>query len=52
VTVGLIYGAYVDGASAGLLVVYVLSVLAILALALWRIGRRSTHKAQALQKPA
>ncbi len=49
---GLIYGAYVDGASAGLLALYVLAVLGILALALWLVSRNNTQKAQALQKAA
>ncbi len=47
---GLIYGAYVDGASAGLLIVYVLSVLAILSLALWLVSRRGVPETHAIQK--
>lgn len=49
---GLIYGAYVDGASAGLLILYVLAVLGVLALALRLVSRKSAQKAQALQKVA
>jgi uncharacterized protein len=49
---GLIYGSYVDGASAGLLVLYMAVVLGILALALWIVGRRSVQKSQAVQKAA
>ena len=45
---GLIYGAYVDGVSAGLLILYVVAVLAILALALWFVGRRSVQKPQTI----
>ena len=48
---GLIYGAYVDGASAGLLLLYLLSVLGLLALALWWVSRRNAC-APAAQKIA
>jgi uncharacterized protein len=41
---GLIYGSYVDGASAVLLVSYLLAVLGILALALWLVGRREVRQ--------
>jgi uncharacterized protein len=41
---GLIYGSYVDGASAVLLVSYMLAVLGILALALWLVGRREVRQ--------
>ncbi len=49
---GLIYGAYVDGASAGLLVLYVLAVLGLLALALWLVGRRNAQKLPAAEEAA
>jgi len=45
---GLIYGAYVDGASAGLLALYVLAVLAILAGSLWLVSQKSIQKAQSI----
>lgn len=41
---GLIYGAYVDGTSAGVLALYVLAILAVLALSLWLVGRRNNRK--------
>lgn len=47
---GLIYGAWVDGASAGILVLYLLAVLLILALALWLVSRKNTQKEQVISK--
>lgn len=47
---GLIYGAYIDGASAGMLGLYILTILVILALALWLVSRRN-HTRQ-IQQPA
>jgi hypothetical protein len=38
---GLIYGSWVDGASLGLVVLYLVSFLAILAGILWWVNRRS-----------
>ncbi len=49
---GLIYGAWVDGASAGIMALYVLVVLAALALALWLVNDRNARKAHSLEKPA
>jgi uncharacterized membrane protein YraQ (UPF0718 family) len=49
---GLIYGAWVDGASAGIMILYVLAVLGTLALALWLVSARNARRAQAVQKPA
>ncbi len=40
---GLIYGAWVDGASGGLLVLYILAVLGLIMLALWLVNRRVQH---------
>ena len=42
---GLIYGAWVDGASVGLLTLYLLVFLAILAGTLWWVNRRNTMAA-------
>lgn len=39
---GLIYGAWVDGASIGLVALYLLAFLAILAFLLWQVNRRNT----------
>ncbi|MBI5840740.1 MAG: permease [Chloroflexi bacterium] len=39
---GLIYGAWVDGASVGLVALYLLVFLAILAVMLWWVNRRNT----------
>ena len=41
---GLIYGAWVDGASLGLLALYLAALIAVLGLALWLVGRRDHHK--------
>jgi len=49
---GLIYGAYVDGASALAMILYVLAVLAVLAAALWLVSSRNARKEQVIQKPA
>lgn len=49
---GLIYGAWVDGTNAGLLLLYVLAILVVVALALWLVSRRNAQKIQALQKVA
>jgi uncharacterized membrane protein YraQ (UPF0718 family) len=49
---GLIYGAYVDGASALLMILYVLAVLAVLAAALWLVSNRNARREQVVQKPA
>jgi hypothetical protein len=38
---GLLYGSWVDGASLGLVVLYLASFLAVLAGVLWRVNRRS-----------
>ncbi|MDO9131114.1 MAG: permease [Anaerolineales bacterium] len=39
---GLIYGAWVEGASIGLVALYLLAFLAILAFLLWQVNRRNT----------
>lgn len=44
---GLIYGAWVDGASIGLVALYLVLFLAILALGLWLTNRRNQQKAAA-----
>ena len=44
---GLIYGSWIDGASLGLILVYLLGFLAVLAFALWWISRRSQAKVTA-----
>lgn len=49
---GLIYGAWVDGTSVGLLILYLLAILGLLALTLWLVNRRNPHKTQAVQKAA
>ncbi len=41
---GLIYGAWVDGAHAGVLILYILAVLATLALALWLVSRMDARQ--------
>ena len=41
---GLTYGSWVDGASLGLVAVYLLIFLAVLALILWRADSRNRHK--------
>ncbi|MFH2101754.1 MAG: MTH895/ArsE family thioredoxin-like protein [Chloroflexota bacterium] len=41
---GLIYGAWVDGASVGLVVLYLVLFLAILAFVLWLVNRRNADK--------
>ena len=42
---GFIYGAWVDGASIGVLVLYLVLFLAILTAVLWRVNRRNVIKA-------
>ncbi len=42
---GLIYGTWVDGTSLGLVVLYLISFLAILAFVLWMVNRRNVAKA-------
>ena len=49
---GLIYGAWVDGTSAGLIILYLLAILGVLALALWLVNRKNARKTQAIQKAA
>jgi hypothetical protein len=46
---GLIYGAWVDGTSFGVLVAYVAALMGILAVALWLAGRSNRHKIAAAQ---
>ena len=41
---GLIYGAWVDGTSFGVLAAYVVALMVILALTLWLAGRINRHK--------
>jgi hypothetical protein len=41
---GLIYGAWVDGASLGLVALYLLLFLAFLSFVLWLVDRRNTAK--------
>jgi hypothetical protein len=41
---GLIYGSWVDGASLGFVVVYLLAFLFVLALILWRVDWRNRQK--------
>ncbi len=41
---GLIYGAWVDGASLGLVAIYLLAFLAVLTLLLWLVNRRNAVK--------
>lgn len=40
---GLLYGAWVDGGNAGVILLYLLAFLGLLALALWRIGKRNVE---------
>jgi len=40
---GLIYGAWVDGASVGLLILYILGILGVLALSLWLVSRKNNN---------
>ena len=40
---GLIYGAWVDGASIGLLIGYIAAALALLGAALWWVSRRQNR---------
>jgi hypothetical protein len=42
---GLIYGTWVDGTSFGLVVLYLLMFLGVLAAALWLVNRRNAAKA-------
>ncbi|MEW6092597.1 MAG: permease [Chloroflexota bacterium] len=44
---GLVYGAWVDGASIGLVALYLVLFLALLATALWLVDRRNRQKAAA-----
>jgi len=46
---GLIYGAWVDGASLGLVALYLVLFLAILAFVLWLVNRRNASKAASAQ---
>ncbi len=41
---GLIYGAWIDGASIGLLLFYLFVFLAVLSMMLWLVGRREARK--------
>jgi uncharacterized protein len=47
---GLIYGTWVDGASLGLIALYLFTTLALLALVLWLVGKRNALKVAALQR--
>ena len=47
---GLIYGAWVDGMALGVVGLYLLSFLALLAIGYWLLDRRSTQKTQAALK--
>jgi hypothetical protein len=42
---GLIYGSWVDGASIGIIALYLTTFLALLALVLYLVNKRSTQKA-------
>jgi hypothetical protein len=44
---GLLYGSWIDGANLGLLVLYLASLLAVLAGVLWWVNRRSQVRAGA-----
>jgi hypothetical protein len=44
---GLIYGSWVDGASLGLIALYLLGFLALLGLGLWWVNRRSQARVAA-----
>ena len=45
---GLLYGAWVDGASLGMVALYLFGILALLAFSLWLFNRRSEAKAVAV----
>jgi hypothetical protein len=46
---GLLYGAWVDGTGLGMVALYLLSILALLALSLWQINRRNQQKTVPVQ---
>jgi len=46
---GLIYGAWVDGAGIGRIVLYLIGVLCVLAFGLYRVGKRVRYKTTQLQ---
>jgi uncharacterized membrane protein YraQ (UPF0718 family) len=48
---GLIYGAWVDGASIGLVALYLLAFLAALSLLLWLVNRRNAVKTVSAREP-
>jgi len=41
---GLLYGAWVDGTSLGIVILYLLGMLAVLAAGLWLIERRNASR--------
>jgi hypothetical protein len=47
---GLIYGAWIDGASAGILIVYIVAILAVLSAALWFVSRVNSYQLRATKK--
>ena len=47
---GLIYGAWVDGTSVGMIFLYLLALIGVLGLTLWLIGRRNKEKIMATQQ--
>ncbi len=49
---GLIYGTWVDGAPVGVLVMYLVALVATLAAALWLVDRRNRPKAEARTLPS
>ena len=49
---GLIYGAWVDGTSAGVLILYILAILGVLALTLWLVTSRVNKRKQDVNNPA
>jgi len=49
---GLIYGAWVDGTNPVVLILYVLSILATLTLALWGVNYQNSHRNRVIEKPA
>lgn len=49
---GLIYGAWVDGASLGLVVLYLIAFLSILAFVLWTVNRRNSEKKASIPSAA
>ncbi|MBN1665465.1 MAG: permease [Anaerolineales bacterium] len=46
---GLLYGAWVDGTSLGLVVLYLVGILAVLTISLWLINRRNATSAVTVQ---